>query len=376
MEIYLDNAATTAVCKESADAAYHAITVEYGNPSSTHTVGRRAKKLMDASRKEIADALYCKSTELVFTASGSESDNMAVLGAARLNKRVGKHIISSETEHSAVLRPLEILESEGFEVTRLKPDAQGEISIDDVRQALRPDTALVTLMYVNNETGAVTDIGAISKIIKKQNKSTLLHTDAVQAFMKIPFTAKSMGADLISVSGHKIHAPKGIGALYVREGLRLPPIIVGGAQEGERRAGTEAVPLISAFAAAVRAANADGKVFEKLTSLRAYAVARLSETLPELVFISDGAAHILPISMPGYPAEVLMNVLESRSVYVSRSSACKKGKRSHVLSAMNLRNELIDSALRIGFSRFNTEADIDALCEALLYATATLKSRN
>ncbi|MBR1457732.1 MAG: cysteine desulfurase, partial [Oscillospiraceae bacterium] len=254
MDHYLDNSATTKVCAEAAQAALYAMTEVYGNPSSTHTVGREAKKLLDRSRRQVADALGCTPQELVFTSCGSESDNWAILGGAEAMKRRGGHVISSAVEHDAVRRSLDELESRGFTVTRLQPDANGAIPAQAVLDALRDDTVLVTLMLVNNETGGVTDIAAIARGMKRAGSQALLHTDAVQAFMKLPFTAKSLGADMISVSGHKIHAPKGVGALYVRSGLRLKPFILGGGQENGRRAGTEAMPQIAAFGAACEAA--------------------------------------------------------------------------------------------------------------------------
>ena len=232
MEHYLDNSATTKVCPEAAQAALAAMTECYGNPSSTHTRGREAKKLLDTARGQAAAALGCRPGEVVFTSCGSESDNWALISGAEAMARKGRHIISSSVEHDAVRKTLEELRRRGFDVTELKPDGTGAISPQAVMEALREDTILVSLMLVNNETGAVTDISAISGELRRAGSGALVHTDAVQAFMKLPFSPKSLGADMISVSGHKIHAPKGIGALYVRDGLRLRPYIMGGAQEG------------------------------------------------------------------------------------------------------------------------------------------------
>ena len=367
MEHYLDNAATTKVCDEAAQAALAAMTENYGNPSSTHTKGREANRLLEAARKQVAAALGCAPGELVFTSCGSESDNWAILGGAEAMKRKGKHIISSAVEHDAVRRSLDELESRGFEVTRLAPDERGGISVDSVVSALRDDTILVSLMLVNNETGAVTDISSIAKAVKKANPAVLVHTDAVQGFLKVPFSAKTLGADMISISGHKIHAPKGVGALYVKNGLKLKPFLVGGSQENGRRAGTEAMPQIAAFGAACEIA--------RMQALRQLAVERLSRDIPELVLIGGGAPHILSISLPGWRSEVLMNYLEAQDVYASRSSACKKGGRSHVLEAMGLSAKVIDGAIRIGLSRFSTEEDIDALCMGLKEAHDTLAHR-
>ena len=373
MEHYLDNSATTRVCPEAAEAAMLAMTEIYGNPSSTHTKGREAKQLLDKSRKQVADALGCTVQELVFTSCGSESDNWAILNGAELMRRKGMHIISSQVEHDAVRKSLDELERRGFEVTRLKPDETGAIPVQAVMEALRPDTVLVTLMLVNNETGAVTDIGAIAKAMKKTGSQALLHTDAVQAFMKLPFTVKTLGADLVSVSGHKIHAPKGIGALYIKNGVKLKPYLLGGGQENGRRAGTEAMPQIAAFGAACQTAREHlQENYERMAALRQLAIDALRRDIPELVVIGGGAPHILSISLPGWRSEVLMNYMETREIYVSKSSACKKGGRSHVLEAIGLAPKVIDGAIRIGLSRFTTQEDILALCAALKEARSKL----
>ena len=373
MEHYLDNSATTKVCNEAAEAALKAMTEIYGNPSSTHTKGREAKKLLDASRKQVADALGCSSDELIFTSCGSESDNMAILAGAEAMKRKGKHIISSAVEHSAVRKALDVLEEQGFEITRLAPDKQGCISVDAVVEALRADTILVSLMMVNNETGAITDIAAISKAIKKAGSQALLHTDAVQAFLKVDFSAKTLGADMISISGHKIHAPKGIGALYIRKGLKLKPMVLGGSQEFGLRAGTESMPYIAALGAACELGKKGiKKNIEHMAKLKVYAIESLTAVIPELQYLDTPAPHILSVSMPGRRSEVLMNFLETKEIYVSKSSACKKGQRSQVLEAMGLDTRAIDGAIRVGICRYSTTEDIDALCAALKEARDTL----
>ena len=373
---YLDNSATTQVCPEAAEAAVSAMTLTFGNPSSTHAAGREAKKLLDASRASVAAALGCAPAELVFTSCGSESDNWALLAGAESMKRRGCHIISSVAEHDAIRRTLDLLEAQGCEVTRLKPERSGAVSVDAVREALREDTVLVSLMLVNNETGAVTDVAGVSAALRDAGSQALLHTDAVQAFMKLPFSPRSLGADLISVSGHKIHAPKGIGALYIRKGLRLKPMIVGGGQEDGRRAGTEATAQIAAFAAACDAARPRLREnAERMAAQRDEIINRLRADIPELKILGGGAPHILSISLPGFRSEVLMNFLEAREVYVSKSSACKKGGRSHVLEAMGLDARTIDGALRIGLCRYTAQEDIDALCLGLRDAHATLAHR-
>ena len=376
MEHYLDNSATTRVCPEAAQAALDAMLENYGNPSSTYTKGREAKKLLDRSRRQVADALGCESGELVFTSCGSESDNWALLGGAEAMARRGKHIITSAVEHDAVRKSAEELARRGYELSIVKPDRTGAVDPERVRAALRPDTILVSLMLVNNETGAVTDIAAVSRMLREAGSPALLHTDAVQAFLKLDFTPKKLGADLVSISGHKIHAPKGVGALYIRKGLRLRPLILGGAQEEGRRAGTEAVPQIAAFGEAARIAKAGLRENAAHTArLKAETVAGLRAAIPELWALETGAPHILSVALPGFRSEVLMNFLEAREIYVSRSSACKKGARSHVLEAIGMEPRLIDGALRIGFCRYNTEDDVRALVEALGEAHRTLAHR-
>ena len=376
MEHYLDNSATTRVCPEAAQAALNAMTECYGNPSSTHTKGREAKKLLDQSRAQVAALLGCQGKELVFTSCGSESDNWALLQGAEAMKRKGKHILSSAVEHDAIRKSLDELEARGYTVTRLRPDHTGAIPVEAVREALLPDTILVSLMLVNNETGAVTDISAVSRLLKEAGSPALLHTDAVQAFGKIPFTAKSLGADLISVSGHKLHAPKGIGALYIRSGLRLKPFLVGGSQEEGRRAGTEALPQIAAFGTACTLAKEHlAENAAKMAALKQSTVEQLAAAIPELRVVETAAPHILNLSLPGFRSEVLMNFLEAREVYVSKSSACKKGARSHVLEAIGLDAKTIDGAIRVGLSRYSTQEDIDALCAGLIEAHKTLAHR-
>ncbi len=367
--IYLDNAATTRVCPEAAEAALQAMTTTYGNPSSTHTLGREAKALLDESRASVAQALGCSSETLVFTSGGTESDNWAILSAAKANSRAGKHMITSQAEHDAVRRTADRLEKQGWEITRLPPEQDGSISPDAVASALREDTALISLMLVNNETGGITDIHAIAELLRAKGSRALLHTDAVQAFLKLPFQAKSLGADLISISGHKIHAPKGVGALYIRSGLRLSPLLSGGSQENGRRAGTESVPLIAAFGAAAKT-GIEGMAdsISHMTQLRAHLIERLREEIPDALLIDGGAPHILSLSLPGYKSEVLMNYLEARQIFVSKSSACKKGARSHVLEAMQLKAAQIDGTLRVGLSRYNSFEDMDALVSALASA--------
>ena len=373
MDIYLDNAATTRVCPEAADMAYRVMTEQYGNPSSTHARGREAKKLLDAARRELALCLGCQPKELAFTSCGSEADNWALLSGAWAASSRGGHVISSMAEHDAVRKSLDELERRGYEVTRLPPDPSGAVPVQAVLDALRPDTVLVSLMLVNNETGAVNDIPGLARALKKAAPKVLLHCDAVQGFLKVPFTVKSLGADMVTISGHKIHAPKGIGALYIRSGLHLRPLILGGSQEDGRRAGTEAMPAICAFGEAARLGRAlMAESTERMAGRRQRAASRLLAETPGLVVIGGGAPHILCVSLPGYRSEVLMSVLESRGISVSKSSACKKGGRSHVLEAMGLPAPVIDGALRLGLSRYTTAEELDAFCLCLREARETL----
>ena len=370
--IYLDNAATTRVCPEAAEAALKTMTEDFGNPSSTHGPGRRARDLLKSARETVAASLGARPEEIFFTAGGTEGDNWAIRSGARKMRHRGRHIISSAGEHDAVLKTLAYMEAQGWEVTRLAPGPEGAVSPEAVLAALREDTVLVSLMLVNNETGAVTDIPAVSRGLKAAGSKALLHTDAVQGFMKVPFTARSLGADMITLSGHKIHAPKGVGALYVRAGLNLPPLLLGGGQESGKRSGTENLPGIRAFQAAITAARQDRDALARMAALRQRAADTLTAAVPELVIVGGGAPHILNLSLPGYKSEVLLNYLDAMGVCVSKGSACKKGARSHVLEAMGLPNPVIDGSIRVSLCRFTTEEDIDGFCRALLEARSRL----
>ena len=375
MEIYLDNGATTRVCEAAAEAALNAMRVCYGNPSSTHKKGRDAAALLKTARKQLASALRCRPEELVFTSCGTESDNWAILRGAELMQRRGRHIISSAVEHDAVRKSLDRLEAQGFEITRLAPEPTGEISVEAVRAALREDTVLVTLMLVNNETGAVTDIAGVSRVLREAGSGALLHTDAVQGFLKVPCVPKELGVDMMSLSGHKIHAPKGIGALYIRQGLRLPPYILGGGQENGLRSGTEPLPQIAAFGAAAEEGARDKEAaWTRMSALRQRIIDAVTAGAPDAVVIGGGAPHVLCISLPGYRSEVLMNWLEAKDIYISKGSACKRGRRSHVLEAMGLPAKVIDGAVRVSLSRFTTAEEADAFAAALLEAKNTLRA--
>ena len=370
--IYLDNAATTPVCPEAVQAATEAMTKGFGNPSSTHGPGRAAREMLKAARQTVAASLGARPEEVFFTSGGSEGDNWAIRGACRLMRHKGRHIITGLTEHDAVRRTVDYMQSLGYEVTRLAPGPDGAVSAEAVASALRPDTALVSLMLVNNETGAVTDIPAVARAVKEAGSPALLHVDAIQGYMKLPFTVKSLGADIVTVSGHKIHAPKGVGAQYVRAGVKLPPLIQGGGQENGFRSGTENMPGVCALAAAVRACRADADAASRMAALRRHAVDALFAALPDMTVIGGGAPHILCLSLPGYRSEVLLNYLDGMGICVSKGSACKRGARSHVLEAMGLPAPVIDGAVRVSLSRFTTQEDIDALCQGLIRAHDSL----
>ena len=372
--VYLDNAATTRVCPEAAQAAMAAMTEQYFNPSSRYPQAAQAAKALAAHRADVARALGCKASEITFTSCGTESDNWAVRGAVELNRRKGRHIITTAIEHHAVLNPIAEREKQGFEVTYLKPTPDGSIDLDELEQAIRPDTVLVSMMLVNNELGTVLPVKEAVQILRRSNAPALFHCDAVQAFMKLPFTAKELGVDLLSLSGHKIHAPKGIGALYIRSGVKLPPMILGGGQENGLRSGTEPTAQIAAFAAACRVGQARlAEDIAHMQALKTYALERLAADVPQVSPVVAGEApHVLALTMAGYKSEVLVRVLGDQGICVSAGSACHRGKPSHVYAALPLSKAQRDGAFRVSFSGDSTREDVDALISALQFAAKTL----
>jgi len=372
--IYFDNAATTMVRGEAVSAMLRVMSVEFGNPSSSHYMGRRAAGVLEAARESVAGALGADPGEIYFTSGGTEADNWAVLCAAEAFRRRGRHIITSAIEHEAVMEPVKKLEKMDWDVTYLKPDSAGRIRAEDFAAALREDTVLASIMLVNNETGAVNPLSEYSREIKRRRLKTVLHTDAVQGFCKIPFTVKTLGAELVSVSAHKIHGPKGIGALYIKNGVKLPPMISGGGQEKGKRSGTEALPAIAGFGEAARLGHIElEETAMAVRELRDFTVRRLSGELPETVIIGDGdSPFLLNLSLPGHKSEVLMSYLEGEGICVSKGAACKKGARSRILEAMQLENEVIDGALRLSFSRYNTPDQAEHFVQTLKKAAQTL----
>lgn len=371
---YFDNAATTQVRPEAAQAAVEAMTQEWGNPSSVYAFGSQAAKLVKGWRADVAGALGCLPEEVFFTSCGTESDNWAIRMGVELNRRKGKHIITTAIEHAAVLETCRELERQGYEVTYLAPDHQGRISPQQLEEALRPDTVLVTMMLVNNELGTILPVKEAARAIKSSGCSALLHCDAVQGFLKVPFTPKELGADLLSISGHKIHAPKGIGALYVKKGLKIQPFIRGGGQESGLRSGTEATGQIAALAVAARLGKETMQAdLAHMADLREETARRLQQQVPGLKIISpEGAPHILAVTMPGYKSEVVVRYLSDRGVYLSSGSACHKGKPSHVFAALKLPKPELDGALRISFSADTSSEDVDTLVEAMSCAQKEL----
>lgn len=366
MAHYLDNAATTPVRPEAARAALETMTEGWGNPSARYELGTRAADQVKLWRADVAAALGCLPEEVVFTSCGTESDNWAIQAAVQLGRHKGRHIITTAIEHSAVLNPCKELERQGYEVTYLKPNKQGSIDLDDLRAALRPDTILVSMMLVNNELGTVLPVAETAKAIKEAKCPALLHCDAVQGFLKVPFTPAQLGVDMLSISGHKIHAPKGIGAMYIRKGLKLPPLILGGGQESGLRSGTEPTAQIAALAMAAKLGRESlDDDLRHMEELKEYAVERLTAIPGLKVLIPDGAPHILPITLTGYKSEVVVRFLSDMGVYVSAGSACHRGKPSHVYAALKLPKKEQDGVLRVSFSYDTTREDVDALVEGL-----------
>lgn len=365
--IYLDHAATTPVPKEVADAMYEVLTGQYGNPSSQYAMGLEAKRQVAGWRQTVADALGCGAEQLYFTSCGTESDNWAVTAACWQNRHLGKHIVTTAVEHNAVLEPCRWLAQQGYEVTYVTPGRDGNLTAEQVLAAVRPDTALVSVMMVNNETGCVFPVAEIAKQLRQRNPRTLLHTDAVQGFLKVPFTAETLGADMISVSAHKIGGPKGIGALYIGDRLRSPkPLLAGGGQERGLRSGTEATAQIAGFARAVELRRE--RLEEKLAhmaQIKAYAVQKLSQ-IPDLTVAAQGAApHILAVSMNGYPSQNIVSDLSAKGICISAGSACHQGKPSHVVAALKLPKKTASGVIRLSFGPETTEAEIDACAVAL-----------
>lgn len=367
MSIYFDNAATTKPCQEAVEAVNRGLSELWGNPSSLHSMGLDAQLAVDEARKIIADSIGCESRCIYFTSGATESSNMALKGSAMAYGKRKKRIITSSVEHSSVKESINELEKQGFEVIRISPDKNGIFNPDDFINAVDENTVLVSVMLVNNETGYILPVKKIFTAVKRKFPDIITHCDCVQGFMKIPVKTRELNADLISLSGHKIHAVKGIGALYIKKGIRLVPIINGGKQENGIRSGTESVPLIMGFGSAVKAMNPDiDKHYKQVLELKEYLCMCLSE-LNDITINSqsDASPYIVNISVSGIRSEIMLHWLEGYKIYVSSGSACSKGAKSGVLDEFGLSQKLADSALRISFDFSNTKDEIDKFAEVL-----------
>ena len=365
--IYLDNSATTKPCAEAVEAMTKALTEGWANPSALYNFGIDAAHALRDARVAVAKAMGAEPDRVFFTSGGTEADNWAIFSTVkRLGKR-GKHIITTAIEHHAVLNCMKELESQGFDVTYLQPDHLGNISLDSLKAALRKDTILVSIMMVNNEVGSVMPIEKMAKLTHKVCPDAIFHTDAVQGFLKIPFTAKTLGADLITVSSHKVHGPKGAGALYISPRLKsFPALLLGGGQENNYRSGTEAMPAIAGFAAAATAGAATFR--EDITREKE----RLNMLVDKLCMLegvkingAHDAPHILSLSIPGVPTQNSINILQDAGICVSAGSACAKGHRSHTLTAMNLSPETMDGSFRVSLCKDTTREELDRLVEVI-----------
>ena len=361
--IYLDNSATTKPCAEAVEAMTKSLTEGWGNPSALYNFGIDAAHALRTARHQVAAAMGAEPDRVYFTSGGTEADNWAIYGTIkRLGKR-GKHIITTAIEHHAILNCMKDLEAQGFEVTYLQPDSLGRVTLDTLKAALRKDTILVSVMMVNNEVGSVMPIAQMAKLTHKLAPNAIFHTDAVQGFLKIPFAAKTLGADLISVSSHKVHGPKGVGALYISPRLKsFPALLLGGGQEGNYRSGTEGTPAIMGFAAACAAVSA---TFREDSAREKQLLEELITNLSALEGININGAHeaphILSLAIPGVPTQNTINILQDHGICVSAGSACAKGHRSHVLDAMKVAPEVTDGSFRVSLSRDTTREELERL---------------
>ena len=372
--VYFDNSSTTMPCKEAIGEMNKALCDDFGNPSSLHILGYNAEKRVSATRKSVSDMLSCNESEIYFTSGGTEGNNTAIFGAAYSRKKRGNRIVTTDIEHPSVLEPIKRLEEEGFEVIRIKPLSDGTISEESIVGAINEKTILVSIMLVNNETGAILPVSSARRAIDTVGAPAILHCDCVQAFGKMPVNIKTLGADIITASAHKIHGPKGIGFMYVKKGVTIKPLMLGGGQEKGFRSGTEAVPAICGLYGAIKAIGDINTNLKSVKKLRDYTV----ESLKKIDGVRVNSPNmslpfVLNISVEGYRSETLMHYLENKGIYVSSGSACAKGKGSYVLNGMGLSRERVDSALRISFSRFNTAEDVDRLVLEIDSAKASLR---
>ena len=371
MEAYFDNSATTRVFDSVKDIVVKTMTEDYGNAAAKHTMGVKAEQYIREAKSVIAKSLKVQEKEILFTSGGSESNNTALIGAAMANRRRGNHIITTNVEHSSVYNTLGFLEEEGFEITYLPVDGQGHISLQELRESLRPETVLVSVMYVNNEVGAVEPVEEIGKLIKEHQPQVLFHVDAIQAYGKYEIRPVRQKIDLLSVSGHKIHGPKGVGFLYIRDKVKIKPLIYGGGQQAGLRSGTENVPGVAGLGAAVREIYTDHREkMDGLYELKDYLMTRIQEVEGCTVNTQPGresAPQIVSISFEGVRSEVLLHALEEKGIYVSSGSACSSSHPgiSGTLKGIGVRQDLLDATLRFSFGMFNKKEEIDYAVEAL-----------
>ncbi len=372
---YLDNSATTQVSEASALKALELMRENFGNPSSLHSFGFEAEKELDSAREKIAELIGASEKEILFTSGGTEANNLALMGAAEAKKRAGKRIVTTAIEHSSVLDTAKHLETQGFEVVFVAPENKQGFNIKDFEEAIDQNTILVSVMLVNNETGIMPPVKRIQGIIKRKAPNALFHIDAVQALGKENVNVTSLKCDLLTISSHKIHGPKGVGALYIRKGVRILPRTFGGKQENSLRPGTEALPLIGAFGVAASEVDVF-KNKERISALNLRLRQKLAD-LDDIIINSpeDASPYILNFSALGIRSETMLHHLASKGVYVSSGSACSKGGKSHVLEALNLSAEEADSAVRVSFSKNTTDEDIDALLDALTLGLNTLQRK-
>lgn len=365
--IYLDNSATTRPCQAAVNAMVSALTEGWANPSALYDFGIEASKALRSARNKVASTMGAELDRVFFTSGGTEADNWAVLGTVKRFGKKNKHIITTAIEHHAILNCVKELEASGFEVTYLQPNELGVVTSEALKAALRPETFLVSIMMVNNETGAVMPIEKMAKLTHRICPNAVFHTDAVQGFLKVPFQAKTLGADLISVSSHKIHGPKGAGALYISPRLKsFPALLSGGGQESNLRSGTEAMPAIMGFAAACEYGS---KTFRedivREAALKEFLIASLKELEGVVINGAHDAPHIVSLSIPGIPTQNIINILQDSGICVSAGSACAKGHRSHTLTAMKLSPEVMDSSFRVSISRETTQAELDTFVQII-----------
>lgn len=375
MDAYLDNSATTRCSDRACQLMVDLLTKDYGNPSSLHMKGIEAERFVETAKKKIAKTLRVSEKEIIFTSGGTESNNLAIIGAAMANRRAGNHIITTSIEHASVENPMEFLKEQGFDITYLSVDENGIISLEELEEAVTEQTILVSMMQVNNEIGAIEPVAEAAELIKKKNPATLIHVDAIQSYGKMYIYPKKLGIDMLSVSGHKIHGPKGSGFLWVKEKTKLKPLILGGGQQKGMRSGTENVPAIAGLGEAAE------EIYENLDEKRAHlyglkqrfidGIEKLEETHVNGKTGEDSAPHIVSVSFEGIRSEVLLHSLEDRGIYVSSGSACSsnnhagKQKGSKTLRNIHLKENLLDSTLRFSFSVHTTEEEIDYALEVL-----------